>query len=185
MHYLYIITNLLDKKVYVGQSKNPYKRWSDHKSCARTRANFDHHDQLIHVVMNLDGIDNFSFEIIDLCDSQIEADVIEDRLIEEFNSTNPDFGYNVAKGGRSRINIGKDIVININIEIPKFTKASNKSGRLNVPPANKRNWPTEKIIAEYKSGLSTIQLAKIYNTGKSCINRLIPRNIIRSRSSKQ
>ena len=32
MHYVYIVQNKINKKIYVGQSK---KRWSDHRRNAR------------------------------------------------------------------------------------------------------------------------------------------------------
>ena len=49
--------------MYVGQSKDIYTRWAEHKNCAR--ANVRQTD--LYKAMREFGIDNFEFEIIEEC----------------------------------------------------------------------------------------------------------------------
>lgn len=96
MHYLYRITNQLNGKVYIGQTVDDKKRWGAHKSFAR---NPEKTGQYIHRAMAKYGIKNFTYEVIATCLTQEDVDVIEDILIIQYNSRNPEFGYNLKTGG--------------------------------------------------------------------------------------
>ena len=62
MRYVYIITNRINHKVYVGQTKNPVKRKKGHWSAGR-------HDVVGHLYSSMRkyGVENFSFEVIEEC----------------------------------------------------------------------------------------------------------------------
>lgn len=94
MRYLYIIRNILNNKVYIGQTKNPEKRWKQHKSSCRNKP-----VQYIHRAMAKYGIENFVYEIIAQSINQENADIIEIELIIQYDSRNPDAGYNFRAGG--------------------------------------------------------------------------------------
>src|ERR1700722_3132659 len=57
-HYLYRITNLINGKIYIGQSVSPESRWRAHR-----RASEDP-EWAIHYAMRKYGINNFEFEVI-------------------------------------------------------------------------------------------------------------------------
>ena len=86
---IYKIENLINHKVYIGQSIEIEKRWSAHKTSKD--------DLVIHQALRKYGIENFSFEIIEEC-SKEELDKKECFWITAFNSLIPT-GYNMVEGG--------------------------------------------------------------------------------------
>ena len=92
-----MITNLLNNKVYVGQTNNPLLRWSQHKSNAK----YNRNQQVITRAMLKHGIDNFTFEVIASCRSQEDANKSEEIIITQYDSHNPDKGYNIDIGGNT------------------------------------------------------------------------------------
>lgn len=97
MHYLYRITNTENKKVYIGQTNNPSLRWSQHRSNAK----YDRGNQVITRAITKYGADAFEFDEIAGCLTQESADIIEEQLIAQYNSRNPNKGYNVAASGNT------------------------------------------------------------------------------------
>ncbi len=96
---IYKITNLLNNKIYIGQSIHPGKRWKEHQQHARARDD----NYPIHLAINKYGANNFSFEILEWTE---DYDNEEKRLINYFNSLVP-CGYNIIEGGHSPIMIGE------------------------------------------------------------------------------
>ena len=95
MHYLYCITNLLNNKVYIGQTIMPEKRWTNHKYDSKK----EKPPEYIHRAMAKYGVDNFTFKIIDFAFNRWQADCIEENLIKLYDSINKEKGYNLASGG--------------------------------------------------------------------------------------
>lgn len=94
---IYIIKNSVNKKVYIGQSKNPAKRWLSHIYNTKYEAKVGKFDQAIHRAMSEIGIEKFHYEILE---SQISnPDEREQYWIRYYKSTIPN-GYNVTKGGQ-------------------------------------------------------------------------------------
>lgn len=89
--YIYQITNLINGKIYIGQTNNIQKRWANHK------CNNDP-DMVIARALRKYGVDNFHFEILLRGLTPEEANQKEVELIKEKNSLVPN-GYNVATGG--------------------------------------------------------------------------------------
>jgi len=98
---LYRITNLINGKVYIGQTVNADRRWSDHKWLSKKK-----HEQYVHSAMNKYGIENFSFEVIAECKLPDDANEAEKQLIIQYDSRNPEKGYNLAPGGETAWNTG-------------------------------------------------------------------------------
>ena len=92
---IYIITNIVNAKQYVGITNNLKRRWSDHK-----RANGG---QQIHSAIKKYGVDSFVFShIADAFDLE-SAQAIERLLIAEHNTKSP-CGYNHTDGGDGVVN---------------------------------------------------------------------------------
>lgn len=92
--YIYKITNNINGKVYIGQTKRNYKeRWAKHKNfqsqyytCPILKQAFEKY-----------GFDNFTFEVIQECSIDERLD-LEVSYIEKYNCLAPN-GYNFLKGG--------------------------------------------------------------------------------------
>lgn len=97
---IYKITNLINGKVYIGQSVSPEKRWWQH--CNNARAHYDNFP--IHNAIRKYGKDNFSFEIIEWTEDYNQR---EKELIKFYNSILPN-GYNIAEGGANVVLTGED-----------------------------------------------------------------------------
>jgi len=91
MHYLYKITNTENNKIYIGQTKYPEKRKSQHKMHSTNK-------HLRNAITKY-GWDKFSYTIIDCAIDWWQADCIEWCLIKHYDSRNVDIGYNVSPGG--------------------------------------------------------------------------------------
>lgn len=93
---IYKIENLINHKLYIGQTTNFHKRWLGHKSSF----NQGKVHNLLYDDMRKYGIENFEFTIIEQC----SGDMLLEReryWIEYFNTYNSSYGYNMTPGGNS------------------------------------------------------------------------------------
>lgn len=100
---IYKITNNITKESYIGQSVNIEKRWSQHRKAKDNYA--------IHNAIQKYGIENFSFEIIELCDNLIEREIY---WISYYNTYLK--GYNETPGGEGVREVNKKAVNQYSIE---------------------------------------------------------------------
>lgn len=94
-HYIYKIECLVNRKVYIGQTKNKTKRIQEHK---RTLKNNEHYSYHLQRAWNKYGKNNFKFSIIEEC-SKENVDERERYWIRHYKSNNPQYGYNQESGG--------------------------------------------------------------------------------------
>lgn len=92
---IYKITNLINNKCYIGCSKNIEHRWIAHKSESIIEKN-PQYNYSIHKAFRKYGIDNFSFEIIELTSEDMLFGR-EKYWINFYNSYKN--GYNETVGG--------------------------------------------------------------------------------------
>lgn len=90
---IYKIENLLNGKVYIGQSKDLFLRYSQHFSNALIGKNNSH----LYYSMNHYGINNFSFQILMMT---YDLDYWERFFIYWYRSDDFEFGYNLTTGGQ-------------------------------------------------------------------------------------
>lgn len=93
---IYKITNTATNKVYIGQSRNTASRWYQHKQSVKKIPRND--DSYLIRSFRKHGIDNFSFEVIEIC-STPELNDKEQYWINYYQSSNPEYGYNRTNGG--------------------------------------------------------------------------------------
>jgi group I intron endonuclease len=102
--YIYLITNLLNSKVYIGKSINPAGRWHDHKKVALgSREKYPNDFFAIHAAVAKYGVDNFQIEIIDQFDNEENAYSAETVMILLSCSNLKNYGYNCNLGGEGGI----------------------------------------------------------------------------------
>lgn len=98
MRYVYLIRNLINGKVYVGQTKNFANRKAGHLQLAfHPRAVGG--ERPLYRSMRKHGVDNFAFEVLEECDDSL-VDEREQHWVAHFDSFNPEKGYNLTNGGQ-------------------------------------------------------------------------------------
>ena len=91
--YIYVITNKLNGKIYIGQTINSVEtRFKEH--CRK-------HNTLIDRTIHKYGKENFMFEILDTAETLEQLNELERYYISLSDSTNRDVGYNLCKGGNN------------------------------------------------------------------------------------
>lgn len=93
-YYVYCHTNLSNAKKYFGiTSQPPHQRWG---AGGRKYKNNDHFWAAIQLYGWLEG---FSHEILYSNLTKAQAGKIEQELIAQYSTRDPNFGYNIAAGG--------------------------------------------------------------------------------------
>lgn len=87
---IYKIENLINHKVYIGQSLNVYQRFRQH-----IRSN---DNTYLHRSLRKYGIDNYSFMLIK---KTYDLNYWEDMFVRFYKSDNPNNGYNLVPGGNT------------------------------------------------------------------------------------
>lgn len=90
---IYLRTNLVNGKQYVGQAKDfkrRERRWNSDV--------YQYAGKYINAARRKYGIENFSTDILEECDTQKKANELEKYYIIELNTKAPD-GYNLTDGG--------------------------------------------------------------------------------------
>ena len=90
---IYKLTNLTNQKVYIGQAANLADRWKDH---IKAGLGIDTPNNMLYTAMMKDGVENFTFEVLEECERSILNDR-ETYYIELYRSQ--EHGYNMTKGG--------------------------------------------------------------------------------------
>jgi group I intron endonuclease len=90
--YIYKITNIINGKVYIGQTinsvENRFKQHTRKKGCT-----------YLYAAIKKYGKENFKVETIE----DVPRELLDEReiyWISFYNSTNKDIGYNIIKGGK-------------------------------------------------------------------------------------
>ena len=92
---IYKITNMVNGKVYIGQSTQLSKRLYNHRNALKNNYHSNHHLQNAY---NKYG-ETFQIEVIMYCDNKEKLDYLERYYISYYDSMNPQKGYNKEDGG--------------------------------------------------------------------------------------
>lgn len=149
--YIYQITNLVNQKIYIGQTNNITKRWSNHKCCNSP-------NMVIARAIKKYGVENFKFEILLQGLTPEEADEKEVEIIKSKNSLVPN-GYNVERGGHRNNGISRYGADNANAHLTKQEAQY---------ILDNRNIPMYILYDEFSEKLSYEQFKKVYHHQAYC-----------------
>ena len=133
---VYKITNLLDGKIYVGQTiRTLERRFKEHTEA----------DSLIGKAIRKFGIENFSSEILETCQTKNQLNEREIFWIEKLNCKTPN-GYNVKDGGSFQTKRSKKI--GGHLKLGKTLRNLRKNFHLSQEQvAKKLNIPRTALVA--------------------------------------
>lgn len=119
-HTIYIHTNKIDGKVYIGQTSQTdlTRRWCGGHG-------YKHCDYFQNAIKKY-GWNGFNHEILETGLTQEQANEQEVYYISLYNSANPKFGYNIKGGGMSRSEISPEGIERLR---QRFSGANNPSAR--------------------------------------------------------
>lgn len=132
MHFYYRITNKLNGKVYIGETNNPIKRWGFHIVISGD----ENPKGLISIKIKKYGYENFEFEVISCSWTDEFKKEIEKEFITQYDSCNPEIGYNVSPGGKEKS------------EKTKLSLSSSLGGENNPFYGKKHSPETIKILSD-------------------------------------
>lgn len=92
---IYMIQNLVNGKIYIGQAVDIEERWKNHKNSLRRNC---HHNKHLQNSWNRDGEENFEFTVICEC-GENQLNTLEQYYIFELMSYDGKIGYNKSYGG--------------------------------------------------------------------------------------
>lgn len=122
---IYKITNLVNGKVYIGQSINIAERWKKHL--------YAKDDFAIHQALRKYGVDNFKFEVIEEC-SRSDLDEREQYWIDFYDAKKS--GYNMIDGGSNGAGFAKGLpIMQYSLDgefIATYPSASQAAGQLGL-----------------------------------------------------
>ena len=103
--HIYKITNLINQKVYIGQTvqKNPMMRWYEHQSDARNGKK----SRLCNSIRK-HGIENFTWEIIDQCSNINELNLLEEKWLLHYRSIIE--VYNIREAGNNKLHSDESVL---------------------------------------------------------------------------
>ena len=146
---IYKITNLLDKKIYIGQTQRTLEeRMREH--CRNSRASY------IDRTIKKYGIENFFVEIIETCKTVEELNEREIFWIKFFDCKFPN-GYNLTDGGEG--SNGYKATLELSAKLSKMRK-----GRKNTPEQRAKISATLKgkiFSEETKNKISAAKIGHI------------------------
>lgn len=151
MGYIYRITNLINGKSYIGETKQAdvRSRWKNHTESLKTKNGAT----ALMAAFEKYGIENFKFEVIIICFDEDRL-VYEADYIQKFNTITPN-GYNISKGRVTTEGFNSS-------SFKEFLKSKRKQGEVNLKKTlsltvnirermqNSEKW--HKALAEKKMG---------------------------------
>lgn len=155
---VYLITNLVNGKVYVGQTVFSLRD----RFLAHIRTSRKKDDRPISRAIRRYGKENFKITPLCSCYSHEELNLMEDLYILSYDSLNRVVGYNLQRGGFKG-------------HVSDETKEKIRKGKFGkTNGAYREDLPdSEVFLALYEQGLSLSKIAEVYRTNSTTIgNRL-------------
>jgi len=155
--YIYKTTNLINGKIYIGQSTKSIKETKNYLGSGQP--------YFINALKKY-GKENFKKEILEVCNSLEELNKKEKFWIKEFNSLNSNIGYNLQNGGS-----GYTEELKLRQSKNRKDKPSHKKGiPLSIETREKMSKTRKgmKKSDEHKRKIGIANLGNKHNKGRKC-----------------
>lgn len=129
---VYKITNIINGKVYIGQTKfTAEERFEHHcKKALEENADFE-----LSRAIKKYGKEKFKVEVLEEVKTREEACFFEIAYIKKYNSTNRDVGYNMTnggEGGNTYLSKSDEEMKQIKLKISEANKGANNGNSRNI-----------------------------------------------------
>jgi len=159
---IYLIKNLISNKVYIGQSTDIKRRYSEHLRASfpeiYIQKNKRDNNTPIHLAINKYGKENFELVILEECDRENLNDK-EIYWINYYCSNDKNKGYNISSGGQKTFGLKG--------EFHSQAKLTQKQVNEIIVLLKTTDLSTKDIANRYKITSSSVSNI---NTGKSWFN---------------
>lgn len=152
---IYKITNLVNGKVYIGQSKDIYNRYNSKHKYAYKQNKVSHYH--LYQAFQKYGLNNFSIEVVELCQKEKlnEREIYWIKYYDSYNN-----GYNMTPGGTF---FSPKVFSKETEEKRKQTREKNQSLKSeNHPRAKLTNEEVVAIRQRYKQGEHSFSIYQDY-----------------------
>lgn len=138
---VYVITNLINGKVYVGSAAQSFRRrWNRH---LRELRQGQHHSQHLQRSYCRDGEAAFEFSVLEVCEPSICVQQ-ERAWIAKLNAIDPQHGYNILPAADSLLGIKRSAETKAKIGASKIGKPRSLETREKLRLANLGKTPSEE-----------------------------------------
>lgn len=175
---IYKITNQINNKIYIGQSRDIARRWNRHRNGPFNPNNNQYECPLYRAIRKY-GIENFTFEVIEECDIEF-LNEREKYWIAYYNSFDTMNGYNLTAGGENAITTAKltEVEVNQIIRLLQSTSLSQEQigkqfgvSQREISGINKgETWIQKNIVYPIRSA-SEIQFRKAKENGQTAFSK--------------
>lgn len=149
--YIYLTTNLINNKIYVGQHKSS----TIYDNYLGSGVNFKK-------ALKKYGRNNFKKEILTTCDNEEELNLKEMYYIELYNAKDITIGYNISQGGKERFFTGLK-----HSELSKQKMSITAKNRVHKPTTSGNKWMHKGDIEKsVPSNLIDVYLAQGFQFGR-------------------
>ena len=154
MYEIYLITNQINEKMYVGQSSRGIcARLKNHISKAQNTSGLS-----LHRAMRKYGYDRFSINLLATAKDQEELNRLEMFWIKILNTKVPN-GYNMTKGGETPQ------------ELSEESKEKHRVSHLGKRASKYRHdLDNKELVSLYESGKSILEISKIVGANKKTVH---------------
>lgn len=90
---IYQIKNIINNKIYIGSSKDIFRRWKEHKGLLNNKK---HHSYRLQIDWNEYGESNFEFSILEVVSDINKLLEIEQTWLDKYKSYEKSNGYNIS-----------------------------------------------------------------------------------------
>lgn len=140
MHTIYLITNVINNKKYVGQTTRTIEdRFNEHY-WSRNRK--EHQKRQLYIDMRKYGLENFDYDILAFVENLEEANQLEKFWINQLHTTNENCGYNMSDGGDFNLDVDEKKIIelyNLHLSLTEVFKETGYSKGTIKKILNKNN----------------------------------------------
>ncbi len=187
--FIYLITNLVNGKYYVGKTEQPpLRRWSAHKADSLKRPE---RAPLLYRAMRKYGTDSFRFDVIAAATTVEQLNALEQLWICVLRSADPTVGYNLTLGGTGGV---PNTATREKLRAPKSAEhrkhlSESKVGNTDVSSmvtavARAKAWATRRRNTSLTRGVSDSTRAAMSLAARNRA-RLNPKHLVAARAARR